>query len=430
MNKNLHLMAFICCALAVANGMESCTSQPTTSQSATSAAGSTQPAASSTQPAVNHQPLPEGAIPFIFDRHLYLQAQLNDTLCAWLVYDTGADCLYLDEDYLAQNQLQNAFQPTQTMLMGGAGNAGPKPVQVIMKPISIRLQQHQMESPITPIIRLRDILGCHVDGLLGNWNFYAHPLYVSYSQQYLQPLDSIPASMLQGYTPLKAQFKHNRIYLEGKLTVQAGSEVSGLFLLDLGSGSGLSLTQAAYASLHLADVPQAPYYTQAGGIGGASESVVIRAEHFILADTLKNPVVDCSLNTAGALADRAYKGLIGNQILSCYDLLFDPQNQVIYFKKTSQQPKYAQASTLHMAYFDRTDVCNGWVVNGLYKHGIAAKAGIEIGDIILSINGRPVKEITWQEQRSLTLEGPTRFIVQKADGSQQEYQLNIGQPIL
>lgn len=39
-----------------------------------------------------------GAIPFIYDSHLYLQATLNDTIPVTVIYDTGADFLYLDED--------------------------------------------------------------------------------------------------------------------------------------------------------------------------------------------------------------------------------------------------------------------------------------------------------------------------------------------
>ena len=83
-----------------------------------------------------------------------------------------------------------------------------------------------------------------------------------------------------------------------------------------------------------------------------------------------------------------------------------------------------------MGYYDRTDICEGWIVNCLFKDGIAEKAGIETGDTILSINGRPVKEIPWEEQRKLKLKGKTTFIVQKKDGSQKEYVLNIEKEII
>ncbi|MBM6654959.1 hypothetical protein H6B28_06645 [Bacteroides mediterraneensis] len=42
----------------------------------------------------------EGAIPFVFDGHPYLRSTCNDSLPVTVVYDTGADYLYLDADYL------------------------------------------------------------------------------------------------------------------------------------------------------------------------------------------------------------------------------------------------------------------------------------------------------------------------------------------
>lgn len=70
-----------------------------------------------------------------------------------------------------------------------------------------------------------------------------------------------------------------------------------------------------------------------------------------------------------------------------------------------------------MAVIDRTDICDGWIINGLYKGGIAEQAGIEIGDIIIAINDRPVKEITWEEQRKgLGLNGKTEYTIKKRNG--------------
>lgn len=84
-----------------------------------------------------------------------------------------------------------------------------------------------------------------------------------------------------------------------------------------------------------------------------------------------------------------------------------------------------------MATVDRTDICGGWIVNGLYKGGVAEQAGIEIGDIIVAINNRPVKEITWEEQRKgLELQGETTYTVQKPDGQIVSYTLFIGKQII
>ena len=376
------------------------------------------------------QILPDNAIPFIFDRHIYLQATMNDSVDVTLVYDTGADVLYLDEDYLRINNLSDSFGKKQKFRIGGAGNGGNANIEGFVDPIGIKMGQNNKKSNVTPIIKLRDILGCHTDGLLGNLDFLSKPLYISFSKNYMQSLDSIPADMLEGYKKLQAEYRHGRIYINATLNIDEENVVNGLFLVDIGSGGGIKLNSSVTSSLNLSDKPKALYHTQAGGLSGSADMVDIRASNFILCDTLKNLVVCCSQNTRGTSTKSNQVGLLGTAILSLYDIIFDAQNQVIYLKRTSNHQRYAKGSTVQMAYFDRTDISDGWIVNGLYNDGIAAKAGIEIGDTIISINGRPVKEIPWEEQRKLDLKGKTIFVVQKKDGTQKKCVLNIDKEVI
>lgn len=44
--------------------------------------------------------VPAGAIPFVLDSHVYVQAVIADSVPVSLIYDTGADRLYLDQDYM------------------------------------------------------------------------------------------------------------------------------------------------------------------------------------------------------------------------------------------------------------------------------------------------------------------------------------------
>ena len=54
-----------------------------------------------------------------------------------------------------------------------------------------------------------------------------------------------------------------------------------------------------------------------------------------------------------------------------------------------------------------------------------------IGDVILSINGRPVTDISWEEQRrGLGLNGPTIYEVRKAGGEVVTLTLDIDKQII
>lgn len=377
--------------------------------------------------------IPEGAIPFIFDRHLYFQCTLNDTIPVTLIYDTGADFLYLDQDYLKLNNLQNAFGRKGRAKIGGAGNSGPQSVEIFIEPVKIHCGDMEYQNKITPIIKLRDILGRHTDGLLGNTHLLTSPLEINFSEGYIKQLKKpFKDDLLDNYIKLDARFEKNRIDVKAKLQIDEKNTLEGWFRMDLGCGSSISLTNEAASSLNIDDIPKAYFRTQAGGIGGGSDQFIIRAAQFCMTDTLKDIVIDYSVNEKGALSfGKPYLGLIGNKIWSLYDIVLDPENSSVWVKRNKNKGVYMQSSVTHMETFDRTDIYEGWIVNGLYKGGIAEKAGIEIGDIIITINNRPVKEITWEEQRKgLNLNGEVEYTVKKADGKIVCYTLHVDKQII
>lgn len=317
--------------------------------------------------------------------------------------------------------------------MGGAGNGGPQLTEIFIDPVKIHCGALEYQNRITPIIALRDILGRHTDGLLGNTHLLRSPLEINFSEGYMLPLKApVPTERLADYVKLEARFENNRIDIRARLQIDDKNTLDGWFRMDLGCGSTVILTNEAASTLNLGELPKACFRTQAGGIGGASEEVIIRAAQFRMADTLENLVMKYSLNEKGALSsDKPYLGLIGNEIWSLYDIILDPANASVWVKRNADKGTYMQSSVTHMAAFDRTDICDGWVVNGLYRDGIAEKAGIEIGDIIIAINGRPVKDIPWEEQRKgLDLQGETIYTVKKADGRTVVYTLFIDLPII
>lgn len=377
--------------------------------------------------------IPEGALLFIYDRHIYLQSILNDTIPVTIIYDTGADFLYLDEDYLELNSLQTAFGRRAKAKMGGAGNSDPQSVDVFVDPVKIRLGGLEYQNKITPVIKLRDILGKNTDGLLGNTHLLNTPLEINFSECYMRQFEEPFADgLLDNYVKLNARYEDNRIDVYATLQVDNKNVLEGWFRMDLGCGSTVILTNEAASSLELSDSPKAYFHTQAGGVGGSSDEYTIRAAKFCMQDTLENIVIDCSLNEKGALSfNRPYLGLIGNGIWSLYDIVLDPVNSSVWVKRNKNLGTYAQSSQTHMETFDRTDIGDGWIVNGLYKGGIAEQAGIEIGDIIIAINNRSVKEITWEEQRKgLELNGETVFLVRKANGEIVTYTLFIDKQII
>lgn len=64
--------------------------------------------------------VPQNAIPFILDSHVYIQATVCDTVPMSLIYDTGADRLYLDKDYMELSDFGKLPLKKGKARMGGA----------------------------------------------------------------------------------------------------------------------------------------------------------------------------------------------------------------------------------------------------------------------------------------------------------------------
>ena len=178
--------------------------------------------------------MPQNAIPFILDSHVYIQATVADTIPVSLIYDTGADRLYMDKDYTDLSSFGKLPYRKGKAKMGGAGNDGVQTVPIIIDTIPVRMGNVVYKEHITPIINLREILGCHTDGMIGNNAVFDKPLLVNYTDSYLLSLDSLTSRILDGYTKLPAHFNDNRIDIECELKIDSIQSVKGTFRLDLG----------------------------------------------------------------------------------------------------------------------------------------------------------------------------------------------------
>lgn len=377
--------------------------------------------------------VPQNAIPFIYNQHIYIQGFLRDSIPMSIIYDTGASSIYLDKYFAATHSLCDEASQSVSGIISGAGNGEEEKVSLVIEPLEISNGKWKYKDEYSPIIDFRKILGRYVDGMVGNNAFKGKALMVNYSNGYLLPLNKINDELRDGYVEVPAQFKDNRIFVEAELKVDSAQTIRGNFLVDLGCGATLILTNHSRKSLNLSNKKTAKLYVSNNGIGGDGTEVMFRADSFKFLDELNNVVAYASYSDKGALSkDSRYIGIVGNPILCHYDLIIDYANKKLYAKRSASTDIVCHtASKTQMGYIDRTDICDGWIVSSMYDGGIAQQAGFEIGDVIISINDRPVKDISWEEQRKgLGLSGETVYKVRKANGDIVTYVLNIQDEII
>ena len=197
--------------------------------------------------------------------------------------------------------------------------------------------------------------------------------------------------------------------------------IPGLFDIDTGSGATLDV-YAPFASKHrMKEKARVSFETVTGqGAGGAATGDMIRGRELKLGGvSMKAPIVALSNNRAGAFADETGAGNVGQGFLSRFDLTFDYTAQIIYFEPNADQglPDRWNMTGFRLDAEDQTQVAQ------IFPDSPAQKAGIKVGDHILSVNNEPMVHWTKMEgrDRMKSLQPGTRLELQIRSGDQERH---------
>ncbi len=278
--------------------------------------------------------IPKGAIPIKYYGHIYLKIK-RDSINGNFVFDTGAQLpLLYDNLFYAQSHYKH--KRTAKGLLPGAGTKAEK-VIIVLDTIKIPLKDSIYYTKLTPISKLKPILGDYADGILGIPFFRNQVMQIDYQKEYIDIFPSIDSLSLQGYekVKMKASKEKKKFYIPLNVAINDRTQIKGNFLIDLGSGGSVSFTRATATKYKLSEKieKKVVYYTDYLGIGGSGRSVDFRAKSVKIGTfTLKDVVMDYSQNKMGGLSKREYLGILGNDILSRFDVVFDFKNSNLYLK--------------------------------------------------------------------------------------------------
>lgn len=347
----------------------------------------------------NQTQIPDGAFPIIYKGHLYIEG-VADSNKGNFVFDTGASNLYFDSIFYADNNF--TYENTFEAKLPGAGST-PQTVIVVEDTVQFTFGEYIYNTPIVPVLKLKPILGDIADGILGMEYFYNSILEINYEKEYMKMYASIDSFNVQGWSKIELSKKDNRLFIPLEVTINDTTKISGEYQLDFGSGGTVSLTSFVSNKYKLIEnvKNKVSYFTKYGGVGGESSSYDFFAKSVKIGDfKFYNVDIDVSVDTAGAMASDEHFGLLGNGIYERFDMCIDFIHNELYLKPNNNFNKKFEASKLGFSYVDRGQTLNSWIVTGLYGSSNAQKAGLEIDDKIISVNGVNVSEITYELQRT------------------------------
>lgn len=365
------------------------------------------------------KPLPEGAVAFDYARHLYFDVMLHDTLPAKMAFDTGNTNILLDLEFY-----NKYFDPANNLLrtiIQGAGNSF-QAVYRDTRDWKYSIGNESVTEQGAVVMDLRNILGNEVDGMFGMEFMCGKRVEVSYADQYMRIMTQ-GEQPAEGYVCVKCEWmdsRQSRILMPMNVIFADGSSLDGKFLVDLGAGDALAFNSGLGRKINLrsavTNVRKKVYDT--GGVGGSRTDYIFNVKSISLAGfEIKDVYASYSGNTQGAMADDRYDGLIGNELLEHFDVIFDFAKGEIWLRKNENfgvLAEYDSGMTL-------TPKSDCWVVNGLVEGGNAHKAGVNRGNEIISINGLTPDKLNIKRLKAMNRNANDWKIVIRRNNSTSEF---------
>lgn len=109
---------------------------------------------------------------------------------------------------------------------------------------------------------------------------------------------------------------------------------------------------------------------------------------------LKNLNISVSTDSLGALADTNYMGIIGNDLLDDFNILFDHQKEKIWIKPNKNFNKNPRNLFRGISFLETKQK---WIVREIVENSEAYQQGVRINDEIIEINYVSVKDIDFDK---------------------------------
>ena len=154
------------------------------------------------------------------------------------------------------------------------------------------------------------------------------------------------------------------------------------------------------------------------GVGGPSRSYVVRLPSLTLGSVrVDNPVTGLSQDKHGSISDPNYEGNVGSGFLKRFVVTFDYAHQTMYLRPV--EPPQVDVGQFDKAGMWINSRADGYLVTDVSALGPAARAGIQVGDVITRLDGVPPQFDQLAQARALLRTKPagTRLAVELKRGA-------------
>src|SRR5690554_386281 len=320
------------------------------------------------------------------DSHISVNLKINQYNKGNFYFDTGSAWLIIDDTYYKNQKMsfENSFESE----MGGVGNDVTKNIR-ILDTINFSIDNLNFYSEYNITGNLKNSLGKNIDGVVGFHNFRN----VSFKIDYVDQKITFNPEVEGDYQEIAIGFDGYRMFLRMEIEFSNKKMTQGNFIIDTGSSS-TALTSEFINNNGVINSKKATYINN-GGMGGLSQGYSLFVQHINIDKfNLNDKLIDVVSDTLGALSkDENYIGIIGNDVLDDFDIIYAPSQSKIWIKPNKNFNKPTEDLYKGFAMIEVVDTNKGWLVGGIYEECDAYKQGLRHRDEIIEINNKPVQKL-------------------------------------
>lgn len=267
-------------------------------------------------------------------------------------------------------------------------------------------------------------VGRSLDGIMGS-NFLRHTV---------MELD-MPGKLLRLHDPdrfqvppakekLSIEVNGNVPYVDATFTV-GGQEFTATFMLDTGTQGAICFSNSFVQEHNLQTLVPNLRESVGFGLGGEVPTSVGRLDTLVIgAQRFEQPIVCLSMTSEGSLGDTPYAGMIGSEIWRRFALVMSYVDRHIWLTPNQDIDEPFEDDMSGLILVAEGPGYHKFEVHYVMKDSPASRAGLQKGDWLTSLDGRPDTDLSLDRIRSaLKQEGAKRTIGIRRDG--QTFQVEI-----
>ena len=339
-------------------------------------------------------------IPFELSSNIiFLQIRVNNSQPLWFVLDTGPQLTIIDAERAKLSGIKFS-------IVGKAEGAGGSPVDAgLAKDVSFSLPGLDFQARQTGIIPLSDLnryIGRTVDGVLGHDFFSRFVVEIDYAARLINLYDPKSFQYSGAGESVPIELKDSGANVRARLALAERAPIEGDFRIDTGGSHALLLLTPFVKAQHILQSVPKTIAAPAAGVGGETNVLLGRIQSLQLGRfTLEKPVTSFAQSTKGALSDKNLTGNIGGGILHRFKLIFDYQNKRIILAPNNRFTESFESDMSGMVLIAEGTRLDSFKIFYVTENSPAAEAGLQVGDIIAAINGKPSSTLTLDTVREM-----------------------------